>query len=85
MNASLPALYGEFATWWPLFSKPDDYAQEAAYFRARLVEAGASMPQTLLELGSGGGNNASFLKSFFQMTLVDLSPEMLAVSRRLNP
>lgn len=39
----------------------------------------------MLELGSGGGNNASYLKKHFQMTLVDLSPGMLAVSRRLNP
>src|SRR3712207_9249425 len=41
---------------------------------------------TLLELGSGGGNNAVHLKAHFaQVTLTDLSPEMLAVSRALNP
>ena len=39
----------------------------------------------MLELGSGGGNNASHLKAHFQLTLVDLSPAMLAVSRALNP
>jgi len=39
----------------------------------------------VLELGSGGGNSASHLKSRFEMTLVDLSPQMLAVSRKLNP
>ena len=39
----------------------------------------------MLELGSGGGNNAFYLKSKFEMTLVDLSPQMLAVSRTLNP
>jgi trans-aconitate methyltransferase len=39
----------------------------------------------LLELGSGGGNNASCLKHRFSMVLADISPEMLAVSRRLNP
>jgi SAM-dependent methyltransferase len=39
----------------------------------------------VLELGSGGGNNAFHLKSKFEMTLVDLSPSMIAVSRRLNP
>src|SRR6266481_2515141 len=41
-------------------------------------------PRTVLELGSGG-NNAFHLKSEFEMTLVDLSPQMLAVSRALNP
>jgi SAM-dependent methyltransferase len=39
----------------------------------------------VLELGSGGGNNASHMKKHFDLTLVDLSPSMLAVSRRLNP
>ena len=39
----------------------------------------------VLELGSGGGNNASHLKSSFTMTLVDRSPSMLDVSRALNP
>jgi trans-aconitate methyltransferase len=39
----------------------------------------------VLELGSGGGSNALHLKASFAMTLVDLSAEMLAVSRLLNP
>jgi SAM-dependent methyltransferase len=39
----------------------------------------------VLELGSGAGNNASHLKKRFEMTLVDLSPDMLAVSQALNP
>ena len=41
--------------------------------------------RTMLELGSGGGNNASFLKQNFQVTLVDRSPAMLEMSRQLNP
>ena len=40
---------------------------------------------TLLELGSGGGNNASHLRERFTCTLSDLSPQMLALSRTLNP
>ena len=39
----------------------------------------------MLELGSGGGNNAFHLKSNFDMTLVDIAPAMIAVSRALNP
>ena len=35
--------------------------------------------------GGGGGNNAFHLKNEFEMTLVDLSDEMLTVSRQLNP
>jgi ubiquinone/menaquinone biosynthesis C-methylase UbiE len=78
-------LYDELAEWWPLFSAPEDYAEEAAYFARVLSEACNPPPRTVLELGSGGGNNALHLKSKFEMTLVDLSPRMLAVSRKLNP
>ncbi|MBX7074071.1 MAG: class I SAM-dependent methyltransferase [Pirellulales bacterium] len=80
-----PKLYAELATWWPLLSSPDDYAEEAETYRQLLVEACARPPRTLLEIGSGGGNNASHLKRYFRMTLVDRSPDMLAMSRQLNP
>jgi trans-aconitate methyltransferase len=78
-------LYTDLASWWPLLSTPDDYIEEATFFHQVLSEAGQSPPRTLLELGSGGGNNASHLRAYYQMTLVDQSPEMLAVSRTLNP
>ena len=78
-------LYDELAEWWPLFSAPGDYAEEAAYFARVLTEACKPAPRTVLELGSGGGNNALYLKSKFEMTLVDLSAQMVAVSRKLNP
>src|SRR5260370_40390338 len=77
-------LYDELAEWWPLFSAPEDYAEEAAYFARVLTEACKPAPRTVLELGSGGGNNALYLKSQFQMTLVDLSPQKRAVRRALN-
>ncbi len=80
-----PKLYTEFASWWPLLSSPDEYAEEAAFYQRLLVGACERSPHTLLELGSGGGNNASHLKMQFQMVLVDRSAGMLAVSRRLNP
>jgi len=82
---SLPRLYSELADWWPLLSAPQEYAEEAAFYREALVGASAFPPQSLLELGSGGGNNASHLKRHFQMTLVDYSPAMLRVSLALNP
>jgi SAM-dependent methyltransferase len=78
-------LYDELAEWWPIFSAPEEYREEAAFFARALVEACDPAPRSVLELGSGGGNNASHLKARFAMTLVDLSPHMLAVSRALNP
>ena len=66
-------LYTDLAAWWPLLSAPADYAEEAAFYRQLLDEAIAPPARTLLELGSGGGNNASHLKAHFDMTLVDRS------------
>jgi SAM-dependent methyltransferase len=85
MTDRIPLLYGELAEWWPLLSAPEDYAEEAAFYRRAICAACAVPPRTLLELGSGGGNNASHLKGHFQMTLVDRSPDMLRVSQKLNP
>jgi SAM-dependent methyltransferase len=78
-------MYGELAQWWPLLSAPADYAEEADVYRRALLSAARISPRTMLELGSGGGNNASFLKRHFALTLVDPSEGMLEVSRRLNP
>ena len=77
-------LYGEIAEWWPIFSQPDEYKDEAAFFK-RLLKKSGRTPRTLLDLGSGGGNIAVHLKRHFSMTLVDMSPGMLKVSRALNP
>lgn len=82
---SEPLLYGRLASWWPLLSAPADYAEEAAFYRRVLEGAGVVPLDTMLELGSGGGNNASHLKHRFRITLVDRSSEMLTVSRALNP
>ena len=78
-------LYGELAEWWPIFSAPEEYREEAAFFARALTSSCDPPPRQVLELGSGGGNNAFHLKARFEMTLVDLSPQMLAVSQALNP
>jgi len=78
-------LYTDLADWWPLCSAPAEYQEESRIFREVLLANSPTSPMTLLELGSGGGNNASHLKKNFRLTLVDLSARMLAVSRALNP
>jgi len=65
--------------------RPEEYAEEAAFYEKALRAGCSCEPATLLELGSGGGNNASHLKRHFQVTLVDLAPGMLKVSQALNP
>ena len=82
---SQPRLYGELAEWWPTISTPEGYRDEAAFFKRVLSKSSTPPPRTLLELGSGGGNSAYHLKARFDMTLVDLAPDMLAVSQALNP
>jgi trans-aconitate methyltransferase len=81
-----PALrfYTDMAPWWPLISAPEEYAEEAAE-AARHLRAARIPVREVLELGSGGGNNAVHLKAWFDLTLVDLNPEMVAVSASLNP
>jgi SAM-dependent methyltransferase len=76
--------YHQFASWWPLISPVAEYEEEAR-FVATLLHSTRLPVREVLELGSGGGHNAAHLKQHFRLTLVDLSPQMLEVSRRLNP
>ena len=79
-------LYSQLAAWWPLLDDPADYAEEAGVYGDLLAEACDAPIESLLELGSGGGNTASHLKRRFRrLVLADLSEDMLAVSRTLNP
>jgi SAM-dependent methyltransferase len=82
---SSPKLYDQLADWWPLLSSPSDYEEEATFYERVLIGACEGDCRTVLELGSGGGNNASYLKKRFSMVLADRSPGMLAVSQALNP
>jgi len=77
-------LYAELARWWPLFSPPSHYGEEAEFFLEQIARErpGAA---TLLELGCGGGSMAWHLKRRLACTLVDRSPGMLAVCRAANP
>jgi SAM-dependent methyltransferase len=82
MDAEQPRLYTELAGWWQLISPTEDYADEAAFFK-RLFQA--ENAKTILELGSGGGNVAWFLKKDFTLTLTDISGGMLTESKKQNP
>ena len=78
-------LYHDIADWWPAISPPAEYAEEAKIY-VDMIRASARRPvREILELGSGGGNNASHMKRAFAMTLVEPSDGMRENSRRLNP
>lgn len=76
---------GDLAPWFHLFTAPEDYADEAASTLRQLREHVVGPFETMLELGSGGGNMASHLKAAVRLTLTDVSGAMLEVSRTINP
>jgi len=78
-------LYDELASWWPLVSHPDDYVEEARDAVETLRAAARRPVREVLELGSGGGNNASHMKRELALTLVEPSAAMREVSGALNP
>lgn len=80
----LPHLYTDLAPWFHLLTHPSDYREEASIYHEVLSSASPNT-RTLLEIGSGGGNNALHLKQYYEMTLVDLSPAMLSISQKINP
>jgi SAM-dependent methyltransferase len=78
-------MYSDLAPWFHLLTRPSDYAEEAEWVASVVERTIGGEAATLLELGSGGGNNASHLKHRFACTLTDVSPKMLELSRTLNP
>ncbi len=84
-DAALPRLYRDLSTWYRLLTPREDYADEAAVLRALFEQAAHRPLRTLLELGCGAGHNASYLTDHYTCTLVDLSPDMLGLSRAINP
>ena len=78
-------MYSDLAPWFHLLTHPSGYWDEAAFVSRVVDEVAIGEARTLLELGSGGGNNASHLKERFECTLTDISADMLALSQTLNP
>jgi len=85
MNPKSMAMYGELAPWFHLLTPPEEYAAEARAILELLRDHVDGSLETLLELGSGGGNVASFLRREVQVTLTDLSPDMIELSQTINP
>src|SRR5438876_9721435 len=78
-------LYDELADRSPIMAGPAEFREEALCFDRLWSKSSSRPPRTVLDLGSGSGNIAFHLKAHFAMTLVDMSPQMLAVNRAVNP
>ena len=78
-------LYAELADWYPLITGPSEYEEEATWYTKQIRAFAERDVRSVLELGCGVGANASFMKQWFDIVLVDLSVEMLRICRRINP
>ncbi len=89
MNTDPPEtfhLYTDLAWLWPLWGDPASGYAEYCKHVTDLIRQYARRPlQSLLDLGCGGGKNVWNLKRDFTVTGLDLSPDMLALARDLNP
>jgi SAM-dependent methyltransferase len=80
----LTPLYDELVDWYDLVDPLEDHEDEAEIF-IDILDREAPGARSLLELGSGAGNNAYYLKQRYDCTLTDLAPTMLERSRAINP
>lgn len=78
-------LYGDLAWTWPIISPPADYVEQSVE-AVELIRAHARIPvRRAVNFGCGGGHNDYTLKKYFDLTGVDISENMLALARQLNP
>jgi SAM-dependent methyltransferase len=86
VSTKTPRLYSDLAWLWPLWGDPDgEYAEWCAHVVAMIEKHARREVKTLLNLGCGGGKNAYNLKRSYTVTGLDLSNDMLANARKLNP
>ncbi len=78
-------LYKDLSWTWPIISPPKDYIEEVEFFVVKIKEYAKINTKSLLNLGCGGGHMDWTLKKQFDMTSIDISPDMLALARKLNP
>ena len=78
-------LYNDLSYLWPIISPPEEYREEAGYWRRALWDRLGHGRHNILELGVGGGHNLSHLTKDFRVDAVDISPRMLDLSLKLNP
>jgi hypothetical protein len=82
-------MYDEFSHLWTQISAPEGYADEAEIlldllFELLCKERGEFRP-SMLGMGVGGGNNLRHMTPWVDAVAADISPQMLAVSKVLNP
>ena len=80
-----PLLYTDLVSFYHLIDPLEDHKDEGHEYGSVLLEAVGDATR-LLELGSGAGHGAYYIKTKFEkVTLADLSGSMLGRSKELNP
>lgn len=79
-------LYTDLAWLWPMWGDAStEYAHYCHYVTGLIRQHATRQATTLLDIGCGGGKNVLNLKREFKVTGLDLSPNMLAQAKELNP
>ncbi len=78
-------LYKELARYWPIISPPDHYTAEGEIWGNAIRSRTTVEHPTALDLGCGGGHSLAPLTDYLTATAVDISEEMLELSKKLNP
>ena len=83
---SVLKMYSSLAHLWPVLNPIEEYSQEACRLR-QLITSHLSSDGTpsMVEFGSGGGRLLSYFAGDFHTAAVDLSPDMILQSMKLNP
>ncbi len=84
-NQNSLRLYRDLSWTWPIISPPENYIEEVEFFIGKINKYKKIETKTLLDLGCGGGNMDWTFKKYFDMTSIDISPDMLALAKKLNP
>ncbi len=78
-------LYSDLAWTWPIISPVEGYIEETELFSKLIRKYSKIKVKTLLHLGCGGGHNDYTFKKHFKLTSLDISEDMLALAKKLNP
>ncbi len=78
-------LYKDLSWLWPIISPPETYVDEGEILIEKIKEYGGDSAKTVLNMGCGGGHLDWVLKKAFEVTSIDISRDMMALAKKLNP